>query len=167
MNFQSVLSHINLNLFLLFSASAVPMDNIKLQKNFTLFRESMKVTLDAFKAGKTMADVTQEVFQVMAPTAPALTLALVPVDGGSRSIASRASIPAKVPTSSKSPAAPKTASREPISISKYTESSLREGARVAPLDVPPLQAMGAIVIGGVASKRARISKPATESRLAK
>lgn len=33
------------------------MDTIKLPKNFTLSRESMKATLAAFKSNKTMADV--------------------------------------------------------------------------------------------------------------
>lgn len=94
------------------------MDNLKPPKNFTLSRESMKATLDAFKAGKTVANVTGEVFQAVAhaaaiwTTTPTLapTLAFVPAIGSSQSVASRASIPAKVPTSSKSPAA----SRKPI-----------------------------------------------------
>lgn len=34
------------------------MDNIKFPKNFSLSWESMKATLDTFKAGKIVADVT-------------------------------------------------------------------------------------------------------------
>lgn len=47
----------------IFSASSVPMDTIKLPKNFTLSRESMKETLAAFKANKSIFDMTCEVFQ--------------------------------------------------------------------------------------------------------
>lgn len=73
----------------------------------------MKVTLAAFKANKTVADVTQKVFQAVDPvaanrsTAPAPTLALVPTVGGSRSTISRMSIPAKASISAKTLAAPK------------------------------------------------------------
>lgn len=45
-----------------FSAFFVPMDSIKLSKNFTLFRESIKETLAAFKINKSIADMTREVF---------------------------------------------------------------------------------------------------------
>lgn len=65
----------------------MPMGSIKLFKNFTLCRESMKATLATFKANKSVADVTQKVFQVVdlaslayrfAPAlAPSLTLVLV------------------------------------------------------------------------------------------
>ncbi|KAG8653903.1 hypothetical protein MANES_05G079850v8 [Manihot esculenta] len=43
-------------------AFSVPMDSIKLSKNFTLSRESIKETLAAFKVNKSTADVTKEVF---------------------------------------------------------------------------------------------------------
>lgn len=45
-----------------FSASAISIDTIKLSKNFNMSQESMKVTLADFKANKTVADVTREVF---------------------------------------------------------------------------------------------------------
>lgn len=124
------------------------MDNIKLSKNFFLYRKSMRATLVAFKANKTVADMTLEVFQVMDPaavnrsTTPAPTLALVPAAGGSRSAASRTSIPAKVPTPTKSLAAFKLTSKEPIALSESTEGSSEKGIRVASLDVTPLQAVG-------------------------
>ncbi|XP_043811749.1 uncharacterized protein LOC122723509 [Manihot esculenta] len=155
------------------AASAIPIDNIKLPKNFSMSWESMKAMLDAFKAGKTVADVILEVFQVVAPAAvnrtivPALTLALVPTAEGSQSAASRASILAKAPASAKSPITLKSASKEPIAISESAERGSKEGTGVAPLDVPPLQAVGAIVIGGAASKRVRTSELATEGRAPK
>lgn len=141
------------------------MDNLKLLKNFTLSWESMKATLDAFKTGKIVANVTWEVFQVVAPTVAnrttilAPTLALVLVAGGSRSAASRASISAKALASSKSPVAPKSAFKEPIAINESTESGSREAAKVALLDVLPLKAIGGIMIGGAANKRAWTSEP--------
>lgn len=38
------------------------MDKIRLPKNFTLSWEGMKATLAAFKANKSMVDMTREVF---------------------------------------------------------------------------------------------------------
>lgn len=50
-----------------FSASAVSMNSIKFPKTFIMFWKSMKVTLAAFKANKTVANVTREVFQATSP----------------------------------------------------------------------------------------------------
>lgn len=94
-----------------------PMDSLKLPKNFNLSKENMKATLEAFKAGKSVADVTWKVFHVVAPAsvsqtpAPAFARALTPAAGGFRSTASKASSPNKTPTSAKSSVAPKRTSR--------------------------------------------------------
>lgn len=67
------------------------MDKIKLPKNFSLSRESMKDTLPTFKANKSIADVAREVFQAATPMlsahpsacTPVPSLALVSVSGSS------------------------------------------------------------------------------------
>ncbi|XP_021594454.1 neural cell adhesion molecule 1-like [Manihot esculenta] len=147
------------------------MDTIKLPKNFTLSYKSMEATLVAFKASKTVVDVTWEVFQAADPATmtrrAALTpsFALVPVAGSSHSAVSRMSVPSKASALAKTPSSPKQTPKEPIALSESAESSSEEGT--TPLDVPPIQAMGAIVIQGRASKWARTSEPATESRAAK
>lgn len=149
------------------------MDNIKPPKNFTLSWESIKAMLDAFKAGRTVADVTREVFQVIAPTsagwttAPIPALALASIARGSHSTDSRAFVPAKAPASTKCPAASKLTFKEPIAISESAERDSKGGAEVAPLDVQPLQAVAAVVIRRASNKRARTSKPTSEGKAAK
>lgn len=143
------------------------MGNIKLPKNFTLSRESMKDTLTAFKANKSVVDVAREVFQVATPTSSTRpsartttpSLALVLVSGGSRFAASRTSVPPKALASSKAPLAPKEIPKEPIMVSESVESSSEEGIRSPPLNVSPIRAVGAIAIGGRATRCARTSKP--------
>lgn len=111
-----------------FLASTSPMENLKLPKNFTQSRESMKAMMEAFKAGKFVANVIRKVFQVVAPASAsrtptsASTWALTSAVGGSRSIASKASTPGKALASAKSLTAPKRTSKEPIAISKSAES---------------------------------------------
>lgn len=148
------------------------MDIIKLSKNFTLSRKSMKATLAAFKTKKIITDVTREFFQAADPTssthhftsAPMPSLVLVPVTGGSCFAASRMSISAKVLAPAKTLPIPKETPKEPITHSELAESSLKEGTGTAPLDIPPIQAVGVIMIEGEATKRARTSEPAIEGR---
>lgn len=117
------------------------MDNTRLPKNFTLSRESMKAMLEAFKASKSAANVTREVFQVVAPASVSWTPALAPalvlasIVGGSHSAASKASALAKVSASTKSPAASKHTPKEPIPISESDKGSSKWSAEVAPLDI--------------------------------
>lgn len=101
--------------------------------------------------------MTREVFQAadltssacLSTPASAPSLALVPVSG----------VPPKVQTSSKAALALKEIPKEPIAISESTESSSKEDTRIALLDVPPIQAMGAITIKGRVVKHARTSEP--------
>lgn len=86
---------------------------------------------------------------------------------GSRSAASKASIPAKASTLAKSLAASKQTSKGPIAISESAKGSSKEGAEVASLDIQPLQTVAAVVIGGVTSKRAWTSELVSEGRAAK
>lgn len=44
---------------------------------------------------------------------------------------------------------------------------LEEGTGVASLDIPPIQAVGAVIVGGHATKRARTAKTTTKGRIAK
>lgn len=121
------------------------MGTIKLPKNFTLTRESMKETLAAFKANKSVVDVTREVFQATAPAplarhstpTPTPSLALVWVLGGSRSVASRTLVPPKAPAASKASPASKEVLREPTVVSESADSSSKEGTKSAPLDPSP------------------------------
>lgn len=87
--------------------------------------------------------------------------------GGSRSVASRTSVPSKASSSAKTPPTPKETPKEPITLSESVESSSEEGTRTAPLDVPPIQIVGAILIRGSVVKWARTSKPAIEGKAAK
>ncbi|XP_043815321.1 uncharacterized protein LOC122724429 [Manihot esculenta] len=48
-------------------ASKLPMDKIKPLKNFVLSRESKRVALDAFRAGRSVTDATREVVQIITP----------------------------------------------------------------------------------------------------
>lgn len=89
------------------------MDKIKLSKNFTLSRESMKATLAAFKANKSVADVTREVFHIVEFT-----------------LTTRR-------------ATPKKATRELVTLSEPAGSSSKEGIEATPLDIQLIQAMGA------------------------
>lgn len=57
----------NCYLFLFFATSSASMDKIKPLKNFTMSRENMRATLEAFRAGRSVADVTREVFQAISP----------------------------------------------------------------------------------------------------
>lgn len=113
----------------------MPMDTIKLPKNFILSRESIKETLSTFKANKSIADVTREVFQTAAPASSARhstpTPTLVPMSRGSHSATSRMSVPPKALASFKVAPAPKEVPMEPIVVSGSTESSLTEGSRSA------------------------------------
>lgn len=52
-------------------------------------------------------------------------------------------------------------------LSESVESSSEEGTKNAPLDVPPIQVVGAIVIEGRVAKCTRTSELAIESRTAK
>lgn len=75
----------------------------------------MKATLAAFKVNKIVANVTWEVFQAAFPAyadcrsapASAPSLALVLATGGSRSAASKTSVPSKASASVKTPPAPR------------------------------------------------------------
>lgn len=86
---------------------------------------------------------------------------------GSCSTASRTSIPAEAQASVKTPPAPKKATREPVTLSESTGSSSEEGTGVAPLDISPIQVMGAIIIGGQVAKKAQTAETTTEGRAAK
>lgn len=140
---------------------------IKLPKNFTLSRESIKKTLTAFKVNKFVTDVTREVFQVVTLVssarpfshAPTPSLALVLVSGGPHSVASKTSVPPKALTSFEAPPAQKGVPKEPILVNKSAESNSKEDTRSTPLDVHPIRAMGAIAIERRAAKHARTSKP--------
>lgn len=78
------------------------MDTLNLPKNFNLSRENMKATLEAFKADKSVADMTRKVFNSVSQTsAPASTRFLAPVAGSSRYIVLKASALDKMPTSAK------------------------------------------------------------------
>lgn len=95
------------------------------------------------------------------------SLALVPTVSDSHSAASRMFVPAKASAPAKTPFAPKQTPKEPITLSESTKCSFEESTRVAPLDVPPIQTVGTIVIRGRADKRTQTSEPATESRVTK
>lgn len=117
------------------------MEKIKPPKNFTMSRENMKATLEAFRAGRSVADVTQEVFHAISPIVAgwiatfASSRVLVLVMKGFRFVASRASTQGKALSSSKSPAAPRPKStstpnsREPITINESMESGSKGGPR--------------------------------------
>lgn len=150
----------------LFQLLILLMDKTKLSKNFTLSQENIKDTLAAFKANKSIADETREVFQAATlvssahPSArtPAPSLALVLMSRGFRFAASRTSVPFKMLASSKALATPKEVLKEPIIISESKEDSSEEGTRSPTLSVSPIRAIGNIIIGGRAANCARTLK---------
>lgn len=155
-------------MFLFFTASSTSVEKMKPLKNFTMSRENMRATLKDFLAGRSVADVTREVFHAISPPvadrttppAPASSQALVLAPKGSRSVASKASTQGRTTGSSKSPAAPKPkltstpASQEPITIEESVEGGSKEGAEVAPSPKQSKQAAAAdaIVIRGSTRK---------------
>lgn len=133
-------------------------------------RENLKATLEAFRAGRFVADVSREVFQAISPpvdgwtTSPALasSWALLPASKSSYSVASKASTQCRTPGSSRSLVTPQPkststpASREPITIEESAEGGSKGGAEVAPSAPQPkrVAASGAIMIRDATNKRA-------------
>lgn len=62
-------------------------------------------------------------------------------------------------TSSKALPAPKEVPKKPIVVSELAESSLEEGTKSSPLDVPSIQAVGVITVEGRAAKHTQTSEP--------
>lgn len=130
------------------------MGNIKLPKNFTLSRESMKDPLASFKANKSVVDVAREFFQATTPASsarpstrtPTSPLALVPVSGGSRYVVSNTSVHPKTPASSKAPPTSKEVLKKPIMVGESLESTSEEGTRSPLLDVSPIRAVDVIAL---------------------
>ncbi|XP_021623915.1 transcriptional regulatory protein AlgP-like [Manihot esculenta] len=149
------------------SASDAPMDKIKPPKNFTLSQESMNAALDAFRAGRSMGEATQEVAQVISsrsagrPAAPALapSLASRPSSKGPHSRASKPSGCNKPRAASRPPAASQSRQSSVLTSSELAVTReqrgvvLPTGAEVtlATTDAPPKSAE-AVPTEGVVSR---------------
>lgn len=150
------------------------MDKIKPPKNFTMSRENMKATLEAFKVGRSVVDVTCEIFHAISPPWQVELLPLL-LPGHwcpcSKALALRPPGPPlkvrlRAPLSLQTLRGPNPLLLWLLGSSLLSTSPWRVaskgGTEVAPSATQSWQAAGTIVIGGTAGKRAQAFKASPE-----